>query len=92
MSQETKSRPAFIMKRYGAEMISDWQDPMIEPTLDEILADPIVHLVMDRDHLEVRDVELFLKRASKRLIETRQSPNFGRARLQCRDVMSGACA
>jgi hypothetical protein len=89
MSQETKSRPAFSMQRYGADLISDWQDPMTEPTLDEILADPIVHLVLGRDHLEVREVEQFLKCASRRLIETKQSPNFGRVRLQCPDMMAG---
>ena len=82
MIQETESRTAFTRKSFDAMKFVDRDDPIVEPTLDEILADPIVHLVISRDHLEVRDVERFLKSASRRLYERDRSPNFGRVTLR----------
>jgi hypothetical protein len=83
MIQEFESRPAFMKPSFEVDELIDWEDPGMEPSLDEILADPIVHLVLDRDHLEVRDVERFLKCASQRLYERDRSPNFGRVKLHC---------
>lgn len=51
----------------GVKLERNWQDPATEPTLDEILADPIVRLVFDRDRLDAAEVERFLKAASRRL-------------------------
>ena len=56
----------------STELARDWQDPMREPTLEEILADPIVRLVFDRDRLDAVEVERFLKAASRRLATPRQ--------------------
>lgn len=86
MNQEADSRPAFLLQALKSDPAGGWQDTAVEPTLDEILADPIVHLVLGRDHLEIRDVERFLKCASRRLIERDSSPNFGRVKLE----LSGA--
>lgn len=46
---------------------SDWGDPAVEPSLDEILNDPIVGLVLARDGLDRRTVERFLVAQSLRL-------------------------
>jgi hypothetical protein len=82
MPQEADSRPALLSQTFPSDPAVDWQDLDIEPSLEEILADPIVHLVLGRDHLEIRDVERFLKCASRRLIERDRSPNFGRVTLR----------
>jgi hypothetical protein len=89
MIQETESRTAFARNCFDADQFADWQDPSVEPTLDEILADPIVHLVLGRDHLEIRDVERFLKSASQRLFERDRSPNFGRVKLHQSGARAG---
>ena len=86
MIQEFESRAAFLKQSFEVDKLIDWQDPDMEPSLDEILADPIVHLVMNRDHLKVRDVERFLKCASQHLYERDRSPNFGRVKLRCSDM------
>ncbi|MDR3496571.1 MAG: hypothetical protein P4L82_18385 [Ancalomicrobiaceae bacterium] len=68
MTQEPASQSNPRFSRVScAEFERNWQDPMCEPTLDEILADPIVRLVFDRDHLDALEVERFLKAVSRRL-------------------------
>ncbi|MDR3375203.1 MAG: hypothetical protein P4L98_15865 [Ancalomicrobiaceae bacterium] len=66
----SQSDPRYDRVR-SAELTRDWQDPMREPTLEEILADPIVRLVFDRDRLDAVEVERFLKAASRRLADPR---------------------
>ncbi len=82
MPQETESRPSLPTALTPALYRSaDWQNPALEPTIDEILSDPIVHLVLGRDHLEIGDVERFLKNASRRLVEKTKSQRAARAKV-----------
>ena len=48
-------------------MSHHYQQAGVEPPLDEVLADPIVHLVLRRDRIEVRDVVQYLNEARDRL-------------------------
>jgi len=68
---------ALTDRRYAFNCAEDWRDTVNEPTLDEILADPIVHLVLGRDHLEIGDVERFLRSASRRMSERARSGDLG---------------
>lgn len=45
----------------------DWTDPCLEPTLSEILADPMMELVFRRDSLIRDDVEKLLRGHASRL-------------------------
>ncbi|MDK9697033.1 MAG: hypothetical protein OEL76_11625 [Siculibacillus sp.] len=47
----------------------DWTDPFVEPSLAEILSDPMMELVFRRDHLRRDHVEHFLRRHASRLAE-----------------------
>jgi hypothetical protein len=85
MNQEIASRPALQTRplprpNYEPAGAADWRDIETEPTLDEILADPIVHLVLGRDHLEIRDVERFLRAASRRLAGGPQPATAGHSK------------
>lgn len=53
--------------------LRDWTDPCIEPTLSEILSDPMMDLVFRRDQLHRDHVEHFLRDHATRL-ETRSFP------------------
>jgi hypothetical protein len=44
-----------------------YQQAGVEPSLDEVLADPIVRLVLRRDRIEVRDLVQYLDEARDRL-------------------------
>jgi hypothetical protein len=47
--------------------LRDWTDPCVEPTLSEILADPMIQLVFRRDSLDRDHVEHFLRNHATRL-------------------------
>jgi len=47
--------------------LRDWTDPCIEPTLNELLADPMMDLVFRSDKLHRENVESFLKTQAMRL-------------------------
>lgn len=47
----------------------DWTDPFVEPSLAEILSDPMMELVFRRDHLRRDHVEQLLRRHASRLSE-----------------------
>ncbi len=49
----------------------DWTDPFVEPSLAEILADPMMDLVFRRDHLHRDNVESFLRDHATRLAAAR---------------------
>lgn len=49
----------------------DWTDPCIEPTLNEILADPMMELVFRSDKLRRENVESFLRSQAFRLAAER---------------------
>jgi hypothetical protein len=70
MKQETHTR-------HGQTHDSrDWTDPCLEPTLAEILADPMMELVFRRDSLERGDVEKLLRGHASRLAAfARPTPN-----------------
>jgi hypothetical protein len=42
----------------------------LEPPLDEVLSDPVVHAVMRRDGVELREVEEIIAAAQRRLFPT----------------------
>jgi hypothetical protein len=70
MMQEPASRTIAMMEPATiAGCMLDWQNPDLEPSIDEILADPIVGLVLARDHLNAMDVASFLKAMSRRLTD-----------------------
>lgn len=46
---------------------SDWAQAGLEPSLDELLADPIVGMLLRRDHLERANVRAMLSRLQARL-------------------------
>ncbi|TBW38201.1 hypothetical protein EYW49_09630 [Siculibacillus lacustris] len=47
--------------------LRDWTDPCLEPSLSEILADPMMELVFRRDSLHRDNVEHFLRGHASRL-------------------------
>ncbi len=47
----------------------DWTDPFVEPSLAEILSDPMMELVFRRDHLRRDNVEHFLRDHATRLAD-----------------------
>lgn len=49
----------------------DWTDPFVEPTLAEILSDPMMELVFRRDQLHRDNVESFLRCHATRLAAAR---------------------
>ncbi len=52
----------------GREIQSWWQSPYrSEPNMLDMLEDPIVQLVMDRDRLHKDDVHTLMKDAARRL-------------------------
>lgn len=51
--------------------LRDWTDPCIEPTLAEILADPMMDLVFHSDKLRRENVENFLRDHAVRLAAER---------------------
>lgn len=48
-------------------MSHHYQQAGVEPPLDEVLADPIVHLLLRRDRIEVRDLAQYLVKARSML-------------------------
>ncbi|HZB91712.1 MAG TPA: hypothetical protein VE397_09740 [Stellaceae bacterium] len=44
-----------------------WTKAGIEPRLEEVLADPLVHLVMRRDRVSERELRAVIERARARL-------------------------
>jgi hypothetical protein len=52
--------------RRGSRAPSPWSRAGAEPALDEVLADPIVLLVMDRDRLTAEDVRAVADRVGQR--------------------------
>ena len=56
-------------EQMGREIQSWWQSPYrSEPNMTEMLDDPIVQLVMDRDRLHKDDVRSLMKDAARRLL------------------------
>lgn len=51
--------------------LRDWTDPCIEPTLSELLADPMMDLVFHSDQLRRENVESFLRGHAMRLAAER---------------------
>jgi len=51
--------------------LRDWTDPCIEPSLTEILADPMMDLVFHSDKLRRENVESFLRNHAVRLAAER---------------------
>ena len=49
-------------------MTAFWDRPGEEPTLNDVLTDPIVHLVMKRDGLTREGVGLYLEAQRRRLL------------------------
>ena len=47
----------------------DWTDPRVEPSLAEILSDPMMELLFRRDHLHRDNVEHFLRDHASRLAD-----------------------
>ena len=56
-----------------------WRDPGIEPSLEDVLSDPLVHLIMRRDHLSVADVRQMMDITQARLLVTRAPSAMGSA-------------
>jgi hypothetical protein len=56
-----------------------WRDPGIEPSLEDVLSDPLVHLVMRRDRLSVADVRQVMDITQARLLVTNASSAMGPA-------------
>jgi hypothetical protein len=52
----------------------DWSRAGVEPGLDELMNDPLVHLVMRRDHVAPPDVLKALARARGHLCKPEVSP------------------
>lgn len=50
--------------------LRDWTDPCIEPTLAEILSDPMMDLVFRRDQTRRDSVEKLLRAQASRLAAT----------------------
>lgn len=51
--------------------LRDWTDPCIEPTLSELLSDPMMDLVFRSDQLRRENVESFLRGHASRLAAVR---------------------
>jgi len=51
--------------------LRDWTDPCIEPTLTELLSDPMMDLVFRSDQLRRENVESFLRDHAVRLAAVR---------------------
>lgn len=47
-------------------MRNSWSIAGVEPRLDELLADPIVHLVMQRDGISPDDVRQAMRKVGRR--------------------------
>ncbi|MCE1237625.1 MAG: hypothetical protein LWW93_14845 [Hyphomicrobiales bacterium] len=58
--------------------LRDWTDPCIEPTLTELLADPMMDLVFRSDKLRRENVENFLRDHAIRLAAERPAPLLSR--------------
>lgn len=63
----------------GADALSSAHPSADEPTLDEILADPIVGLILRRDGLTVGAVRAKLDRERRRLAAHASAPVLRRA-------------
>ena len=61
-------------------MEANWTVPVIEPTLQQVTADPMIHLVMQRDGLEAKD-----ERQAHRCVELPRSRPRQRAPLSVSD-------
>jgi hypothetical protein len=57
-------------------MTAYWERPGEEPALHDVLADPIVHLVMKRDGLTQEGVGLYLEAQKRRLRTVLHSRQF----------------
>jgi hypothetical protein len=55
-------------------MEPDWRRAGVELALHEVMAEPIVHLVMRRDHLTVDDVWAVVEEVRRRQAEALASP------------------
>jgi hypothetical protein len=51
------------------DMSHRYQKGGVEPPLDELLVDPIVHLVLRRDHINVGDLTRYIAEARDRLLD-----------------------
>lgn len=56
-----------------------WQEPGIEPSLEDMFADPLVHLVMQRDGIGRADVEEAIDRARARLMAAKACSDLAAA-------------
>jgi len=56
-----------------------WRDPGVEPSLEDVLSDPLVNLIMRRDHLSVADVRQMMDITQARLLVTRAPSAMGSA-------------
>jgi hypothetical protein len=68
-------------------MSRDYQEAGVEPSLDEVLADPIVQLVLRRDRIEVRDLVQYLDEARTR-VRSRGDEIRSRTHAAPRDISS----
>jgi hypothetical protein len=65
------------MTSFSIDARHAWADAHVEPSIDEILADPIIHLVLRRDGLTAGAVKACLDQERRRLGYT--SPDLSRA-------------
>ena len=65
------------MTAFSIDARHAWADAHVEPSIEDILADPIIHLVLRRDGLTASDVKTRLDQERRRLGYL--SPDLSRA-------------
>ena len=56
-----------LIRQCGGEMPHYYHQAGLEPSLDEVLADPIVHLILQRDRIDVGTLLQYVDEARSRL-------------------------
>ncbi len=59
-------------------MAGDFQDAGVEPALEDLLADPLVQLLLERDGVEMTDLRGFLTAVRTRLQPTESTARAAR--------------
>ncbi len=73
MEQEPNWNTATVVHPVGCGRSGEWQDGYREPSLEDLLSDPMVRLLMRRDRLVADEVEDLLRSAARRLAHRGQA-------------------
>lgn len=58
----------------GQEIRQETVKLTVEPTIDDILGDPVVHILMDRDGVSLEELRDIVGAARARLLARREQP------------------